>query len=210
MSGEIDARTFLQQEIRAELLERRLRRLGFRVREGALAPPRPLTFAAPAAVLTRSFDSAEISAQGRRVEIFCAPFNAPARVVDPPPAGDGKPYLEELLPGCFREATLDPLAVELDISHGERTVGHAERLEEKPVGLVGTFTLTGSRREVDRTTSLIRCGHLGGASVAFSSIESRRSPAGVVQRVRVDLSRVALCRAAAYEGARVLATRSAV
>jgi hypothetical protein len=161
----------------ALLLERRLRALGLKVREGALAPMRPLAFAPAAPLLTRSFEDAEVYAKGRRVELMCAPFNTPARVLDPPPSGDGKPYYEELLPGCFREATLDPLAVELDISHGERTIGHAERLEEKPDGLVGAFTLTGSRREVDRTTSLIRSGHLGGASVAFSSIESRRSPA---------------------------------
>jgi HK97 family phage prohead protease len=210
MSGDVDARTFLHEEIKAVLLERRLRALGMNVREGALAPVRPVTFAPAAPLLTRSFEDAEVYAKGRRVELMCAPFNTPARVLDPPPSGDGKPYYEELLPGCFREATLDPLAVELDIAHNERTIGHADRLEEKPDGLHGVFTLTGSRREVDRTTALIRSGHLGSASVCFSPVESRGSPAGVVQRVKVDLSRVALCRQGAYEGARVLAARSAV
>jgi phage head maturation protease len=123
------------------------------------------------------------------LEVFAAPFARLTRVVDVPPNGDGKPYVEELVRGCFESACADPFSVELDRRHTSATIGHAEDLEERADGLHGRFVLTGSRREVARTVSAVRAGDLGSASVEFIPIDHRRSAAGVVRRDQANRSR---------------------
>jgi hypothetical protein len=56
---------------------------------------------------------------------------------------------------------------------------------------------------------MVREKILTGFSVMFRSLRSLRSPAGQVERLRVHLDRVALCRLslAAYEESQVLAVR---
>lgn len=203
---------WVNQQIRAAMLERKVRALGFNIREGALAPPPLLPgewAQSSPGVLVRSFDAAAIAANGRTVELFAAPFNRPTKVGDVKPDGTTEWYVESFVPGAFREACADPYAVELDVSHKGETVGHAEHLEERSDGLHARCLLTGSRRGVSRLASLIKSGHLAAASVTFIPVETR-NVGGVVQRHKVDLSRIALCRQGAYAEARVLAARAAV
>lgn len=212
-----DVRRYVLEEVKLARTERRLRALGITVPGGALKPLgilppgwAPIIGRPAPTTLCRSFDAAEVSASGRRLEIFCAPYRRPTRVIDPPPHGDGKAYVEELLEGVFAEACADPLSVELDRRHEAATIGHAETLLERTDGLHGVFTLTGKRRDVSRIVADVRSGVLGSASVEFLPIANRRTDTGVLQRVKAELSRVALCPRGAYAEAKVLAARSAV
>ena len=124
------------------------------------------------------------------------------------PDGSREIYVEELIAGCFADAVLDPLSVELNISHKGRPVGVAHRLDDRADGLHATFHLTGSRKSAALTVSRINSGSFGAASVEFMPIETRRID-GVVQRVRCQLDGVALCARGAYSEAHVVAARSA-
>lgn len=161
-----------------------------------------------AQLLVRTFEAIEMAADGRNLEILCAPFNTPARVSDPP---DFTPYDEEFLPGAFAGATKAPNRVLLDFEHQTAingVLGHGAELQEREEGLYGRFRVT-EHPDGDKALALVGAGVLTGASVMFRALRSIRSSAGVVQRVKVHLDRVSLCRVGAYEAAQVLAVRTA-
>ena len=82
----------------------------------------------------------------------------------------------------------------------------ARELIDRPDGLHATFHLTGRRKDAALTVSMIKSGHLSAASVEFFPLE-HRTEAGVVRRVRAELTGVALCRQGVYAEAKVLAAR---
>lgn len=158
-------------------------------------------------LLVRTFEAIEVAADGRNLEILCVPFNTPARVADPP---DFVPYDEEFLFGSMAGATKAPHRVLLDFEHQTSmsgVLGHAQELEERDDALYGRFRVT-EHPDGDKALSLVREKVLTGASVMFKPLRSVRSAAGVVQRVKVHLDRLSLCRVGAYEAAQVLAVRS--
>jgi HK97 family phage prohead protease len=159
-------------------------------------------------ILVRTFASEiGVESDGRTVEVFCVPFDAPAEVADPP---DFRPYREAFVRGAFAGAARAPNRVYLDFEH-ERGIGgvlgHAEAFEEQGDGLYGRFRVT-EHSDGDKALALVREDVLGGASIAFAALRSRRADSGVIERTRVHLDRVSLCRVGAYPEARVLAVRS--
>lgn len=158
-------------------------------------------------ILTRTFEAIEMGTDGRNLEILCAPFNQPTQVADAP---DYTPYMEEFLLGAFEGATRAPNRVLLDFEHQRAmngVLGHGAELEERADALYGRFRIT-EHPDGDKALALIRDHVLTGASVMFKPLRSLRTPAGVVQRAKVHLDRVSLCRMGAYQEAKVLAVRN--
>ncbi len=156
--------------------------------------------------LTRTFEAIEMGADGRNLEILCVPFNTPTRVSD---SKDTPPYVEEFLPGAFDGASKAPNRVWLDFEHQvaiNGLLGHGTEFEERADALYGRFRVT-EHPDGDKALALIRDRVLTGASVMFQPLRSLRTPEGVVQRAKVHLDRVALCRIGAYAEAQVLAVR---
>jgi HK97 family phage prohead protease len=86
-------------------------------------------------------------------------------------------------------------------------IGFATRLDDRADGLHGTFQLLDDV-DGDKAIELVRQGVLSGVSAAFAPIKSRIRADGVVERVKMRLEKVALCRQGAYDDARVLALRA--
>jgi hypothetical protein len=61
----------------------------------------------------------------------------------------------------------------------------------------------------DEAYELARDGVLTDMSVAFKPVSHRRTRDGVVERTKIDLGRVALVAAGAYQGAQITAVRAA-
>ena len=156
--------------------------------------------------LTRTFEAIEMGTDGRNLEILCAPFNTPTQVADPP---DWQAYMEEFLPGAFAGATKAPNRVLLDFEHHTSIngiLGHGAALEERADALYGRFRVT-DHPDGDKALALIRDKVLTGASVMFKPLRTLRTAEGIVQRAKVHLDRVSLCRVGAYGDAQVLAVR---
>lgn len=174
--------------------------------------------AAEPVLVVRTFQ-AEIAADGdgRTLEGMVIPFNVEATVADPP---NFEPYRESIAPGAFRSITNAPNRVLLDFEHyGAQadavgsmgsiagTLGHAVSLQERGDGLWGQFrVLRGA--DGDKALELAREGVLGGFSAAMRPLRSTRTASGVLQRLKVHLDRVSLCRVGAYDQARVMAIRT--
>jgi len=169
-------------------------------------------------LLVRTF-RAEVAADfsKREIEGIVIPFDVPTRVADPP---NFEPYQESVTRGAFRSVTNAPNRVLLDFEHYGATddllgsmgsiagtLGHARRLEEQSGGLFGNFrVLSGS--DGDKALELASEGVLGGFSVAMKPLRTVRTQTGLMQRIKVHLDRVSLCRVGAYEQARVMAVRT--
>jgi HK97 family phage prohead protease len=158
---------------------------------------------------TRTFE-AELAGDGdgRTIIGRCVPFDTPATVSDPPRF---EPYQELFRAGAFKAATRAPNRVLLDFEHDlgiGGVLGHGVELEERSDGLYGSFRVL-DHPDGDKALAMVREKILTGFSVMFRSLRSMRSPAGQVERLRVHLDRVALCRLslAAYEESQVLAVR---
>lgn len=160
----------------------------------------------------RSYEGVELVADGRNVELLCAPYDTPALVADPPPMGDGRPYEEEFARGAFDAALKAPNRVLLEFEHFHPglsgVLGHATALESRDDALYGRFRV-GDHPDGDKALSLIHDGVLTAASVFFQPLKSLRMQSGKMRRLRVRLDRVALARVGAYPGAQVLAVRTA-
>ncbi len=159
--------------------------------------------------LIRTFE-AELAddGDGRTVIGRCVPFNVPATVRDPP---DFQDYQEVFRAGAFKAATRAPNRVLLDFEHEigiGGVLGHGLELEERDDGLHGRFRVLDGE-DGSKALDLIRVGALTGLSVMFRPLRSLRTPGGPVERLRVALDRVALCRFPAHPGAEVLEVRTA-
>ena len=160
--------------------------------------------------LTRTF-TAELDedGDGRTIVGRCVPFDTPATVSDPP---DFREYQELFRAGAFRSATRAPNRVLLDFEHDQGIggiLGHGVELEERPDGLHGSFRVL-DHPDGDKALDMVRKRILDGFSVDFRPLRSLRGPGGHVERLRVQLNRVSLCRIslAAYQGAQVMAVRT--
>jgi HK97 family phage prohead protease len=158
-------------------------------------------------MLVRTFRAFEVEADGRNLEMLCAPFDQPATVADPP---HYLPYQEAFAPGAFDGATRAPNRVLLEFEHWHPgmsgILGHGVEFEQRDDGLYGRLRVS-EHPDGDKALTLIRDGVLGAASVMFEPIKSALED-GVVRRLKVHLDRVALCREGAYPEAKVLAVRS--
>jgi HK97 family phage prohead protease len=159
-------------------------------------------------LLGRRFEAVDISADGRNIELLCAPFDVTATVADPP---HFEPYEEEFARGAFAGATKAPNRVLLEFEHYHPgmsgILGHGAELEERDDALYGRFRVSRSV-DGDKALELVHEGVLGAASVYFAPIKTAKLARGHVRRLKVMLDRVALCRVGAYPQAQVLAVRS--
>lgn len=171
-------------------------------------------------LVVRTF-AAEIGAntKERIIEGVVLPYNKPCIVGD----HDGSPtYSEEWAPGVFRANMNAANRVLLDIEHYgampdiigsmgsiQGTVGHGLSLQDKPEHLYGAFRVL-KHPDGDKALELAEAGVLSAFSVAakFLPTGSLRTKSGTVRRINARLDRVSLCRAGAFEDARVMAIRS--
>jgi HK97 family phage prohead protease len=162
-------------------------------------------------MLARTFQTVDIEADGRNVEMLCVPFEVSATVVDPPPFGDGQPYEEQFARGAFASATKAPNRTLLEFEHWHPglsgIIGHAAHLEERDDALYGRFRVT-EHTDGDKALALIKDKVLTAASVFFEPIKSARSQSGAMRRLKVKLDRVALCRVGTWPQAQVIAVRT--
>lgn len=89
-----------------------------------------------------------------------------------------------------------------------RPIGRAVTFTEETDGLHGTFQI---RQNVlgDEIMDDLREGYLPAMSVGFRAIQTRRGPGGETEVVEGQLKEVSILPIGAYDGARVLALRSA-
>lgn len=147
---------------------------------------------------------------GRTLEARIVPYEVPATVADPP---DWQPYEEMFVRGAFdpQMKAAHRVKVWLSFEHEQGLrgiIGTATEMQDREDGLYGTFRVL-DNADGDKALQLARDGLATGLSVEFKPLKSLRRN-GVVERLRVHLDRVTLCRVGAYAGAEVLAMREEV
>lgn len=160
-------------------------------------------------VVLRSFD-AQISGDGRTLDLRIVPFNVVQRVADPP---DWQPYDEEWLPEAFDRQLEEAHRVKvwLNFEHGPSAadiIGRGLELRKEADALHGSFRLN-KTAAADMAREYVEEGFLTGVSLEAIPLRSRITNS-VTQRVRAHLDKVSLVRAGAYESAQVLALRQAL
>jgi HK97 family phage prohead protease len=159
------------------------------------------------ALLTRTFDAEFVEGDGRTLEARIVPYGVSAIVADPP---DWEPYEEMFMQGSLRGATKAPHRVLLDFEHQlsmSGVLGHAVEIFEREDGGYGRFRVT-EHADGDKALALVRSKVLTAMSASFRPLGKSPKINGIVQRLKVHLDRVALCRTGAYEQATVIAVRT--
>jgi HK97 family phage prohead protease len=164
-------------------------------------------FAGPSK-LQRTFEAELAVGDGRTLDLRLIPYNVEATVADPP---NLIPYRETFLPGAFERqlAAPDRVKMWLNVEHepGIRgIIGHGTDLHDRADYLEGSFRVLDGT-DADKALQLVDAKMLGGVSVEFAALRSRRVD-GIVQRLRAHIDAVSLCRFPAYPGAEVLAIRT--
>lgn len=160
--------------------------------------------------ITRAFptEDLEVRAAQRTVTGIAVPWDQVADVFDTRRG----PYQEAFVRGAFTRTIRERGdRVKFLANHADRQfpLGRATVLREDPGGLYAEFHVS-KTRDGDEALELIRDGALDSLSIGFSPIsEDTRSKPGVVLRTEVALREVSVVSYGAYEGARILALRSA-
>jgi len=150
----------------------------------------------------------------RIIEGVVVPYGQVAEVRDSP---DGRAYRETIARGAM--AGLDPARVRLEYmadstpqsySHheGSRLIGRGVSADLEGDGALMRFRVSKTPLG-DEAYELARDGVLTDMSVAFKPVSHRRTKDGIVERTKIDLGRVALVAAGAYQGAQITAVRAA-
>jgi len=160
-------------------------------------------------VIARTFEPELELGDGRTIVGRLVPYGVPATVAD----GDGVPYREQIAAGAFARAVRAPHRFLLDYEHRAGLldqIGRAVGLDDQADGLYGTFRAFDGAVG-DQGLELIRSGAATGLSVLarIPARGSRTLDDGTIERTRAILESVALTAAPAYDGAGVLAVRSA-
>jgi HK97 family phage prohead protease len=125
----------------------------------------------------------------------------------------GDPRGERLIRGCFAESIRrkgDRIPLCIGHNHGRAAVGLSRSWREDGDGLVGVFAVRADP-EGDKALGDVRDGYLPALSVGFAPIpaRTRRAADGALEHTEAALKEVSLVVVGAYDGARVLAVRSA-
>ena len=152
----------------------------------------------------------------RIIEGIVVPYGQVATVRDSP---TGRPYRETIARGAMDG--LDPTRVRLEYMadsspqtynhhEGARLIGRGVAADLGGDGALLSFKV--SRTPLgDEAYELARDGVLTDLSVNFSPVSERRTRAGIVERTKIDLGRVALVASrGAYQGAQITAVRAAM
>jgi phage head maturation protease len=156
------------------------------------------------AVAVRRLETTIAAGDGRTVSFRIAPFGEIATCADGLGGlPKGVPYQEQLMPGLYDRQLRAANRVLLNFEHQQGIagiVGHGISLSQERDGYHATFRIH-QTPDGDKALLLAKERVLGGASVESYWLNSVRSAAGVVQRVKAHLEAVAICRQGAYPGA---------
>lgn len=161
-------------------------------------------------LVVREFTAADLEVEGRTVDVRLVPFGEVARVADPP---DFRVYREEWVQGVFDHQLSAANRIHAKYGHSESVldvVGHGITLRAEPDDGYHVSTKIHETVQGDTVLELLRDGGLPCVSLEAMSRKAYRTAAGVVQRVKADLTGFAFCRQGAFAGARVLAIREEV
>lgn len=162
-----------------------------------------LTREAVDALVLRHDDAPDDPDAGRRVRLRLVTWGsvAPKATLE-----GGKVGPETLVRGAFDE--VDPTRVTIEAGgHGRPLVGRGEQLEQLDDGAY-LDAIIARTAAGDELLELARAGVYRDASIAFAPVAGgTRRRAGVTERTRVDLRRVAVLERGAYPGAELLQVR---
>jgi HK97 family phage prohead protease len=157
-------------------------------------------------LVVREFIAADLEVEGRMVDVRIVPFGEVARVSDPP---DFSPYDEQWMPGVFDHQLNAPNRVHARYGHSPHVVdvvGHGTAIREEADGYHVTAKIHNTVQG-ETALELLRDGALPCVSLEARPMKSVRTAAGIVQRVKANLTGFAFCREGAFVGAQVLAVR---
>lgn len=117
---------------------------------------------------------------------------------------------ERVRRGAFRRSIQHRAAgIPLLLNHEQtRKFGKSRKFTETDEGLVGEFVINGGGPG-DQLLEELRDGYLDAMSVGFQSVRTARGDGGVREIVEARLVEVSIVALPAYQGAKVLAVRSA-
>jgi HK97 family phage prohead protease len=156
--------------------------------------------------LVREFVAADMAVEGRTVDVRLVPFGEVARVADPPA---WEPYDEEWMPGVFGHQLAAANRIHARYGHSPHVmdvVGHGISLRSESDGYHVSAKIHRTPGG-DIALELLNDGALPCVSLEARTIRSVRTVAGVVQRVKANLTGFAFCQQGAFAGAQVLAIR---
>jgi HK97 family phage prohead protease len=159
-------------------------------------------------LLLREFAAADLEVSGRTVDVRLVPFDEVARVADPP---EYREYDEQWMPGVFDHQLNAANRVHAKYGHSRHVidvVGHGISLRREADGY-HVSTKIHQTPQGDTTLELLRDGALPAVSLEAFPVKSVRTAAGIMQRVKANLTGFAFCRQGAFAGAQVLAIREA-
>ena len=156
---------------------------------------------------TLDMEIRDVTEARREIVGVVAPYNETSYLT-------GDPRGERLVRGCFRASIAQrgakiPLCVGHNHGAERGAVGMSTRWEESD-GLLGVFAVRPDELG-DNVLADVSAGYLPAMSVGFAPIPSRtrRAPDGALEHTEAALKEVSLVVVGAYDGARVLAVRSA-
>jgi HK97 family phage prohead protease len=157
---------------------------------------------------TLDMEIRDVAESRREIVGVVAPYNETTYLT-------GDPRGERLLRGCFAKSIAQrgariPLCVGHDHGAERGAVGLSTRWEENGEGLLGVFAVRPDARG-DDVLADVGAGYLPALSVGFAPLlaNTRRAPDGALEHREAALKEVSLVVVGAYDGARVLAVRSA-
>lgn len=144
---------------------------------------------------------------GRTIYGIAVPYNAPVAI-----ESDNFNGVEQFARGAFNHQLNSPNRVKLAREHellGGEMIGVATLLRDDAAGLYVEMRVSRTPTG-DNTLELVRDGALDELSIMFRSRRDRQLAGGIIERVKADLSEVAVVRQGAYgELATAMGIRSA-
>jgi phage head maturation protease len=159
----------------------------------------------PSIMIEREFVATAVEVEGRTVDVRLVPFGEVARVADPP---DFTPYDEEWLPGCFDHQVNAANRIHAKYGHSREVtnvVGHGVSLRAESDGYHLTSTIHRTNGG-DTALELLNGGALPCVSLEAWPVKNV-TRAGVMQRLKANLTGFAFVQQGAFSGAQVLAVR---
>ncbi len=129
---------------------------------------------------------------GRTIFGIAVPYRAPTRIT--------ADLIEEFLPGAFDHQMRNPNRVKVFREHhalGGTLIGALANMRDDPLGLYVEMRVSRTPKG-EETLELVRDGALNELSIGFSPRQNRQAPGGILQRIKADLSEVAIVMAGAY------------
>jgi HK97 family phage prohead protease len=160
------------------------------------------------ALLIREFVAADLEVKGRTVDVRVVPFEEVATVSDPPYETT---YREQWMPGVFDHQINAANRIHARYGHSQHVidvVGHGISLRQEGDGYHVSAKIHDTPQGAT-ALELLRDGALPCVSLEAVPVKSMRSVAGIVQRLKANLTGFAFCRQGAFAGAQVLAVREA-